>query len=435
VTFLERACTPDRGIRSLETWQLVAFLLLLAASYQSIAVSQITLGLALALTVARWLFCRQAPPRTGLEKTAALLAGWALLTIPFSTAVSQSILYYRRFYLFTVIWIGASLATTEFRRLMMAGVFFASALVISLWSQVHTLQVSGSFFGIRMAEISNPMTSGALMMMVSLLAMGFLMTRGHSRRLKVVIGLVLIPLLVALIQTMTRSAFLGLFAGVGTLVLLTRPRLYGRLMIAALLLVVFLVTAGEHVLAPSLWERIEPENTLSGTSTRRRLDMWQGGLEMVKAHPVVGVGDRGLEDIAPEYYDPADKMYFGHLHSNFIHMAVIWGLPGLAFGLAFTFAPLLLLWRRWKRLTRAPDSDRAPPVLRSWVLGALGVWTGFFVAGWTEWYFGDAESMLVYLAILGIALGSWPTDAQIPEQENVAKGEIAADGSTATGAP
>ncbi len=161
----------------------------------------------------------------------------------------------------------------------------------------------------------------------------------------------------------------------------------------------------------------------------RRLEMWRGGLEMVKAHPLVGVGDRGLEDIATAYYDPADKMYFGHLHSNFIHMAVIWGLPGLGFGLAFTFAPLWFLWRRWKRLARAPDSARAPPVLKSWVLGALGVWAGFFVAGWTEWYFGDAESMLVYLAILGIALGPWPTDAQIPERESVT------DGSAATSAP
>ena len=429
MNFLERACTPDRGIRSLETWQLVAFLLLLTASYQSIALSQITLGLALALTVARWLICRQAPPRTGLEKTAALLAGWALLVIPLSTAVSQSLLYYRRFYLFTVIWIGASLATTEFRRLLMAGVLFASALVISLWSQVHALRISGSLFGIRMAEISNAMTSGALLMMVSLLALGFLITRGHSRRLKVVIGLVIIPVCVALIQTMTRSAFLGLFAGVGTLVLLTRARLFGRFMIAVFLLVVFLVTAGEHVLAPSLWSRIKPENTLSGVSTMRRLEMWRGGLEMVKAHPLVGVGDRGLEDIATAYYDPADKMYFGHLHSNFIHMAVIWGLPGLGFGLAFTFAPLWFLWRRWKRLAHAPDSARAPPVLKSWVLGGLGVWAGFFVAGWTEWYFGDAESMLVYLAILGIALGPWPTDAQIPERESVT------DGSAATSAP
>ncbi|MBK7670714.1 MAG: hypothetical protein IPJ24_04850 [bacterium] len=33
------------------------------------------------------------------------------------------------------------------------------------------------------------------------------------------------------------------------------------------------------------------------------------------------------------------------------------------------------------------------------------MWMGFFVAGLTEWYFGDAEPMLIYLAVLGIALG------------------------------
>ena len=44
-------------------------------------------------------------------------------------------------------------------------------------------------------------------------------------------------------------------------------------------------------------------------------------------------------------------------------------------------------------------------VLAAWVLAAVGVWISFFIAGITEWYFGDAESMLIYLAIIGCALG------------------------------
>ena len=45
------------------------------------------------------------------------------------------------------------------------------------------------------------------------------------------------------------------------------------------------------------------------------------------------------------------------------------------------------------------------------MLGAIGVWTGFFVAGIAEWYFGDAEPMLLYLAIMGIACGIPGPDA------------------------
>jgi hypothetical protein len=32
------------------------------------------------------------------------------------------------------------------------------------------------------------------------------------------------------------------------------------------------------------------------------------------------------------------------------------------------------------------------------------VWAGFYVAGFTEWYFGDAEPMLIFLAVIGAAL-------------------------------
>ena len=87
-----------------------------------------------------------------------------------------------------------------------------------------------------------------------------------------------------------------------------------------------------------------------------------------------------------------------------MQLAVIWGIPGLALGTTFLVTPLVLLLRRWRALRRA---TAAPPVLTGWVLGACGVWAGFFLAGFTEWYLGDAESLMIYLAFLGCALGPW----------------------------
>ena len=60
--------------KSAAGWQLVFLLLMLTAGYLSIAVSQIALGLALLVMLYRWVFLKEAPPVTGLEKTAALLA-------------------------------------------------------------------------------------------------------------------------------------------------------------------------------------------------------------------------------------------------------------------------------------------------------------------------------------------------------------------------
>ena len=59
------------------------------------------------------------------------------------------------------------------------------------------------------------------------------------------------------------------------------------------------------------------------------------GWEMIKAHPLVGVG---LERVGPEFehYVPADVPrplptgYYGHLHNIYYHFAAERGLPALA---------------------------------------------------------------------------------------------------------
>ena len=60
---------------------------------------------------------------------------------------------------------------------------------------------------------------------------------------------------------------------------------------------------------------------------------------------------------------------------------------------------------KWRSLKRGLKGLPLSPIQAGWVLGAIGAWVSFYIAGFTEWYFGDAESMLIYLAILGCALG------------------------------
>ena len=165
---------------------------------------------------------------------------------------------------------------------------------------------------------------------------------------------------------------------------------------------------GEHLMLELMRSRVNPEYIVSGENTRSRLEMWQGGLEMVKAHPLTGVGDRGLEEIGPDYYTAKFGLYQGHLHNNLVHMAVIWGIPGLILGQAFVWAGIWFLWKRWRALRRLPEGVKKAPIHQGWILGAIGAWVSFYIAGMTEWYFGDAESMLIYLAILGAALGPGP---------------------------
>ncbi len=409
------AMKPTFDFKSAASWQLVFLLLMLTAGYLSIAVSQIALGLALLILLYRWVFLKETPPVTGLEKTTALLAVWALVMIPFSTNVPQSLVYYRRFYLFAVIWVAASAATTERRRLLLLGFLLAGSMAISIYGQIHHAQLAGGFMSQRMTVVFNAMTSGALLMMAILVAAGFLIVQGISRRTKVVIAVAISPVVLGLLMTMTRSAQLGLLAGLGLMLLLAKPRVFGMFLGLMLLATVVLAVFGENMMSERLWSRINPQYVLAGDNTTARLEMWGGGLEMVKAHPITGVGDRGLEEISPDYYTSENNLYFGHLHNNIVQMAVIWGIPGLIFGQAFIFAGLWFLVKRWRTLRRRAEEFRATPARSGWVLGAIGVWISFYIAGLTEWYFGDAETMLIYLAILGCALG--PVEPEEPQAD------------------
>jgi len=391
-----------RSLPSVEKVHLGLAGLLLTVGFVSIAVSQITLGITLALLLFRRLVLKHPLPRTGLETSAALIALWALITLPFSTDMGTSVLFYRRFYIFAALWVLAMVATTERRRMFLLACALAGAVAISLFGEIKLVTQTGTLFGARFSAMSNPMTSGSLLMMMVLLGAGFLLTGGHTRRVRLMVGAALVPILLAVILTMTRSALLGLLGGLGLMLMLSHRRWFLAFAVAAVVGLTVLLTLGHTFLPAAYQRRLSLDYQLSGGNTNVRLEMWRGGWEMVKARPLTGWGDRSLDTLGPDYYGDEETVYHGHLHNNFVQMAVIWGVPGLVLGLFFLVTPLVLLLRRWRSLRACAT---APPVLSGWVLGGCGMWLGFFLAGFTEWYFGDAESMLIYLAILGTALG------------------------------
>lgn len=391
--------------RSLDAWQLGLFGLMLVSVSLSIAVSQISLGLVLALILYRGLVQRRWPAPTGVETAALALALWALGMIPLSTDPGQSAVFYRRFFLFTSLWAGSAVANSVGRRRGLLVAMLIGAVAAAVYGEVLLMRQSGGVFARRLWTATNPMTSGAMLMLVVVTVIGYLAVGGRDRRFRWLVGLLALPVFFALLQTMTRSALLGLMAGVGAIVLLIRPRWF---VVFALVLAVFLGViygGGDAVVPAGLWRRINPEQVLHGANTTARLEMWRGGWAMVKAHPWTGVGDCDLQAVSPHYYGNEKTVYIGHLHNNLVMQAAIWGVPGLLLSQIFVFMPLVLLVRRWRALGLVSDGRAGDLHGAGWIAGAVGVWAAFYVAGMTEWYFGDAEPMMLYLGILGIALG------------------------------
>lgn len=377
----------------------VVMLMLMMANL-SIAISQLSLGLGLFLLLVGRFGGGLTVARTGLEKSALLLGVWALLMVPLSTDAGQSLVFYRRFYLFAALWLVATVANSELNRRLLLTALVLGAAAISLYGQWHVFRETGALFQVRLGEMSNPMTSGCLLMMALLTIMAFLISGDlGSQRARWLLVISAVPISVGLLQTLTRGAWLGMLAGGMVILAMLRPRLVAAFVVLLVLVMVLMPRLPESVISKPVAERFSLAKVISGPGGSERLKMWRGGWQMVRQHPLTGLGDRDLTEVSPEYYGDEETDYYGHLHSNPVMLLVIWGVPGFLLASFFLGRQGWLLWRRW----RLP-AMKNQPWRRGWVLAGMGVWVGFMVAGLTEWYFGDAESMLLYLGIMGAAL-------------------------------
>ncbi len=371
-----------------------ALALMAAASQLSVAVSQILLGVALLWSLLRWLSGRDRLVATGVELPAALLAGWALAMIPFSPHPGESLIFARRFYLFTALWLCARHVCGERRRAVFLIALLAGAVVNCVYTIVTEAWLPGDFSR-RLTMIQHSTMTGSWLVMCSAVTALAWIIHGRGWRLRLLAGVAMAPLLAALVMTQSRSAWLGFMAGAAVTVALRRKRLV--LLLAGVVVLIF-------VLGPDAYrERLRTIADPTFRTNVQRFALWEQGLDLVKAHPVTGVGDRSLREYSPIFVMSGGReVAMPHLHSNPVMLAVIWGVPGLVLGSWFMLALCVRLWRRHKVFGR--HVGRAPPLRPVWIAAALGVWTAVFVSGFFDWSFGDPELTLVFFATCGIAL-------------------------------
>ena len=402
--------------------------LLALTSTLSVAVSQVVLGVGLAVLLLRW--ARGRPPvHTGLEWPALALVVWALAMIPFSADPGQSALYARRWYLLTPLWVGGTAALAgggRWRLPALAGlaVGAVASAALGFWSfwrkgGAH-YRDDGQLAG-RAEPLAGYMTGAGLLMLVGLVLLAAVLL-ARSRRVRLWAFAALAVVGTGLLLTLTRSAWLGFAAGAALIVALWRARWLGAL--AAVGVVVVLLLPG--AMKTRLVSAFDPADA----SNSQRVLMWQTGWQWVAAHPVTGVGDCDYKNLYRAHHaGRPDVEIQGHLHSNLVMFATAWGVPGLVLALGLLVVAFALLWRRWRALRG--ETRRGPPsaghagqpgptddLARVWCLGALGAWVGLMVAGLFEWNFGDAEVALLFWLIIGLGLAGASPDAPPAERSS-----------------
>jgi O-antigen ligase len=194
--------------------------------------------------------------------------------------------------------------------------------------------------------------------------------------------LIMMPaLVVALVLTLTRGAWVGACAAVALLLALRDFRFVTVLPIIAAIFI---------AVAPSqITERASSMFDLKDPTIRDRVTMLRIGGRMIRDYPLTGVGPNMIQRRYADYRDNDQSPINPHLHNVPVQIAAERGLPALGVWIWFIVVLIVDLTRRLKR-AREPYLPAA----------ALAATVGMLAAGLFEYNFGDSEFLMLFLVLI-----------------------------------
>jgi O-antigen ligase len=211
-------------------------------------------------------------------------------------------------------------------------------------------------------------------------------------------------LALAVILGMTRNSWLG--CGVAGIYLIWFWRRW-------LLLALPVVAIAAFLLGPAdLRERVasvaHPRTGID--SNEHRLVTWRTGLQIIRRHPLLGLGPEGVKFHFDEYV-PADIPrplpigWYGHLHNIYLQFAAERGIP----------TTLVLMWMLFKIGWDFAHGLRSLPPGRSdrrfLLHGGIAVLLATLSAGFFEHNLGDTEVLTMFLVV--VACGYLALDEEV----------------------
>lgn len=259
-------------------------------------------------------------------------------------------------------------------------------------------------------------TYAEVLALICSLAIGLLIAQPHKRSAAgAFLLLSIIALVAALIMTSTRASMVGL-ATATVVMFLASFRLRVTVFVLLAILVIAPLVSFTILRARGI-SFFDPNEG----STAYRLVVWREALNLVRQHPVVGIG-KGSDGALRERFGLFDngKLPPGHFHSSLVQIALWWGLPALACYAAFMSIFLLEGWKL-SRLAQA-NNDR-----KVWgiALGTTGALVAFNVSSIVHWNFGDGEVVMSLWLMAGLAMAvrRMALDAR-PARQEVAPAEL-----------
>lgn len=364
------------GLERVAYWLLLAFV---ASLQLSIAAASILLTAVLLSWAALLVRQRVRPEAPRFFIPLAVYAGATLVSTAFSLDPAASFVDNKQLLLFLIVPAvyhvarGRGAAALVMDVIISVGAASAAVGIVQYGLlQYDSLQMRPD------GALSHYMTYSGTLMLVTCAAVARL---AFGTRDRIWPALVMPALIVALVVSLGRNAWVGACVGVGLLLMLKDLRLTALLPIAIAL--VFLVAPA------SVTDRIMTMFDAENPTNRDRFAMIEVGARIVASDPLTGVGPNMVPRVYEQYRpDYAVEPINPHLHNVPVQIAAERGLPALAIWTWFVAALALSLVRLFR-------ADRE----RLLAAAGLAATAAMLAAGLAEYNFGDSEFLMLFLVI------------------------------------
>ena len=361
------------------------------------------LGIALALLLISGEKLRL--PRVWLPLALFMLG--TLLSIAFSADPRLGIPQIRKFFVYTTLLVVYSTfrGIVDARRLFLC--WFATGALVACRGLVQFVNkvreaaaLHKDFYQYYTPEritgfMSHWMTFAGQEMVVLLLLTAFLFFDCYRRKRMWIWVVCFLFLATGEILNETRTVWLGLAVGGLWLMWWWRKWLVVAVPVAALA-IVWLAPGSVHDRFLSIFK---PRKDVD--SNEFRYVTWRTGMEMIKRHPLLGVGPEYLK--VPGHFEeylpsdiprPLPSGWYGHLHNVYLHYAAERGIPTM---LMLVWMLAMVLWDFFtavRKLPQGPSTERF--ILHGGIASVLGI----MVSGLFEVNLGDSEVLTVFLVVV-----------------------------------
>lgn len=287
-------------------------------------------------------------PRWILVLTGAWIVAWTLSTL--SSADQQASLGALKAWLVDPLifaWLLSVAARSVDGRQQLLKAVALSGAVVAIAGLIQVVAYRETLQDGRLSSFFHPVANYAAMYLAPLLVLttGAILWKSIDRRWWWAVGV----MATALTLTVSFGGYLAV--GVGALVLLLRwPDQRQRRRAMFILGAAAVIGLAVLTRTPYLAEKF---NTTDRSSSLVRTQIWRTSVEMIKDHPVFGVGPNAYEPVyrktIPELYWPPLEWLVAQPHNLWLALWLETGVLGLVVFLAFLVMWSRSLWPRWRR--------------------------------------------------------------------------------------